>query len=105
MRPIYDYIRRNGNSTKLIDYYIQKLFEERKIEIVDHEINEHNNPRANLLLFERVSKRIYLEHNYSSRSLVFEKDKLLIRFKSEKEIEEGKRFKGEPMLLDLNRMK
>lgn len=50
-----------GNSTRLIDYYIQELFQKGVIEIKDH-YKEGKHDDANNNLYERISNRLYREH-------------------------------------------
>lgn len=53
--------RKVGNTTRLIDYYIQELFESGHIRIWDHYTNGHHK-EANSNLYERICNRLYKEH-------------------------------------------
>lgn len=63
-------IRRTGNSTRIIDWYIQKLFTLDKkttgIEIVD----ESEKSAANRFMFDNVLRRLQLEHPYTFEKLL-----------------------------------
>lgn len=49
----------NGNTTRQIDFYIQVLFTNGKInEVIDHSLNKKNS----VLLFEKIVARLALEH-------------------------------------------
>lgn len=57
--------RRKGNSTRLIDYYIQLIFNNIDVGIIIHEEigSKIQNKNASKLLFDRVLKRLKSEHN------------------------------------------
>lgn len=59
--------RRVGNTTRLIDYYIQVLFTQWKAEVIDH--HPEDNPRGNGMtyLVERIVQRLQNEHRMSNR--------------------------------------
>lgn len=69
--------RMTGNSTRLIDFYIQKLFTEKEIQVQDH----YPEKKAHKLLFVRILKRLEFEHNLSKRQEQFEIDKLKLTIK------------------------
>ena len=52
--------RATGRTTRLVDYYIQKLFNNpnEEIEIIDH----YNIQQSNIHLTQMILKRIYNEH-------------------------------------------
>lgn len=53
--------RRSGNTTKLIDYYVQLLFSEREItDVKDH----HDTQVAHDYLFRKIVDRLAFEHPY-----------------------------------------
>lgn len=60
LKEIIEPGRRVGNTTRLIDYYVQELFNnfEQEIEIRDH----FPHRRADEFLIERLVKRIRSEH-------------------------------------------
>lgn len=72
--------RMTGNSTRRIDFYIQKLFTEKEVKIQDH----YPDKKADKYLFNRVLNRLEFEHNLSKRKEQFEinKLKLTIKFKN-----------------------
>lgn len=53
-------IRRTGKSTRLIDQYIQQLFELGTITVHDH----HESEVSHLLLKEKILKRLSFEHPF-----------------------------------------
>lgn len=61
----YRYGRRQGNSTRQIDLAIHYLFNEFKIEVRDHYQNGTHD-EANKNLFERILKRLNLEHGLNN---------------------------------------
>lgn len=75
-RPIHSYIRRNGNTTRLVDYYIQKLFEGTRviINIEDHYLHI----KAHEKLIDLIERRITIEHKNLIGKLEFDKDNLKI---------------------------
>jgi hypothetical protein len=85
---IYSY-RCCGNSTRLADYYIQRLFEVantrsniRKITITDHYQGEWPNRPSNSgneFLFETIFRRIKLEHPNLEGKLKFDLSRKEIR--------------------------
>ena len=65
--------RHVGNSTRLIDYYIQELYNNGVIQVMDHhEEGKHQKPNDNL--YERISNRLYREHRglYENRLITEE---------------------------------
>lgn len=52
--------RSTGRTTRLIDYYIQKLFNNpnKEIEIIDH----YDNIKAHIYLTQKMLERLYTEH-------------------------------------------
>ncbi|MFT3994389.1 MAG: hypothetical protein QM660_08780 [Dysgonomonas sp.] len=57
--PYMNYSRRAGNTTLLIDSYIQLLMRGAEIEIADH----YNSENAHLYLINRLLDRIKIEHS------------------------------------------
>ena len=71
--------RRSGNTTRLVDWYIQKIFEGKNIETIDHH-NEYGNNRS---LYNRIIKRLLSEHLESKpfdESFTCDKVKLTIKY-------------------------
>lgn len=52
--------RKVGNSTRLVDRYIQELFINKRVKIIDHHY-DHNND-SNKRLFKIVLRRLDMEH-------------------------------------------
>jgi hypothetical protein len=50
--------RRVGNSTRLLNYYIEELFSKRKVYIKDH----YDHPKDHKELFHKVLNRLRVEH-------------------------------------------
>lgn len=50
--------RADGNTTRLADYYIQKLFKDGAITVTDH----FNNSRSNDRLARIITDRLHFEH-------------------------------------------
>lgn len=52
--------RATGRTTRLVDYYIQELFNNpnKEIEIIDH----HNTQQSNIHLTQLILRRMYEEH-------------------------------------------
>lgn len=50
--------RRSGRTTRLVDYYIQKLFTTGEIKIKDH----HDTEQAHKLIFNKIRRRLSEEH-------------------------------------------
>jgi hypothetical protein len=85
-------IRRNGNSTRQIDEAIQCLFNGYKVIVQDHAIIESIPPhrrgdvRTNRIsqnLFDRILKRIALEHNHliKNNTILIDKANLTMELK------------------------
>ena len=53
-------IRQSGRSTRLIDDYVQELFNNGIIKVYDH----HNTPLAHRFLFDNVLRRLSIEHTH-----------------------------------------
>ena len=51
-------LRATGRSTKLLDSYVQELFEKGFVEVIDH----HNTTQSNTLLFGKLVQRLTNEH-------------------------------------------
>ncbi len=71
--------RRDGNTTRLIDYAIQIIFNGNICEVKDHYENGENTA-SNRRLFDSIAKRIKLEHpyHYNYNKIHFDKNRLLI---------------------------
>lgn len=51
-------LRQTGRSTRLLDSYVQELFEKGFVEVIDH----HNTIQSNTLLFGKLVQRLTNEH-------------------------------------------
>ena len=51
-------LRATGRSTRLLDFYVQELFEKGFVEVIDH----HNTIQSNTLLFGKLVQRLTNEH-------------------------------------------
>lgn len=83
---VITYDRRSGNSTRLLDDYVQELFTMRVVKIVDHYVPNRkgdSNHEASKDLFYRFMRRINIEHPSDMPKLEINKDKLTIKFKQE----------------------
>jgi hypothetical protein len=52
--------RRVGNTTRLLNYYIEELFTKGEIVVKDH----HNSYVISKVLFNKIIKRLEFEHNF-----------------------------------------
>lgn len=70
-------VRGTGRSTRLIDIYIQELFTNKEIIVIDHydDLNSHR------ILAERICKRLTLEHPNVRKVRKFENGKYKISIK------------------------
>ena len=71
--------RRSGNTTRLVDWYIQRIFEGKEIKVIDH----HDDYGNNLSLYNRIIKRLISEHLESKpfdESFTCDKSKLTIKY-------------------------
>lgn len=72
-----------GNSIRQVDFAIDKLYEGYIIKVQDHLDNGQNN-NANKYLFNRIIKRLELEHNlrylFATDKVRLDKDQLEIEF-------------------------
>jgi len=76
--------RRIGTSTRLIDSYVQELFTRGKITVKDSVLPEVKN--CNIVLFERIQRRLKIEHGRidGTSMFVFNKKSLTIKIKGVK---------------------
>jgi hypothetical protein len=72
----FSYGRRCGNSTRLADYYIQRLFIDGKIKVEDH----YHTRQASDFLFTTIKRRLEFEHQGVIPSLEFNRGQLTIIF-------------------------
>jgi len=72
-----DWTRRTGQTTRLADMYIQKLFMEGHIHVVDHHATEGSND----WLFKIICNRLKLEHSHVLQELNMDRLSLEISFK------------------------
>lgn len=75
--------RRDGNSTRQIDFAIQKLFEGYIVVVEDHYFNKDWRPdrKASEYLFKRIIDRIKFEHSYiDPKKVLVNKSNLTIEF-------------------------
>jgi hypothetical protein len=70
-------IRRNGNSTRQVDFAIQKIFEG-EIVLVQDAWEWGNHEKANHFLFKYILRRLYAEHNLSKKDLKIDERQLTI---------------------------
>ncbi len=80
-RPIDTGIRQNGNTTRLVDFYIQELFHKEIISIFDHHNNTDFEIKGNKYLFDRIVYRLNNEHHNLLSKLNINKNKLTISWK------------------------
>ena len=69
--------RRSGNSTRLLDYYVQKLFQDGEVKISDH----HPTRQASELLYKHFLRRLNIEHNLTDKDIYFNNSNLLVKLK------------------------
>ena len=74
----YEEIRATGRTTRLVNKYVQQLFQNPNIEIKirDH----HPSTKSNRLLFMRILKRMVNEHPQDHNKLVINESKLTIKY-------------------------
>jgi hypothetical protein len=77
IKPTHEGLRRSGRSTRLMDNYIQVLFEKGEVIVLDH----HPLRDSSRHLYERVLKRLYKEHGLDDKYLTLDKSKFQIRIK------------------------
>jgi len=56
--------RRVGNSTRLLNYYIEELFAKGEVFIQDH----HDYPSSHKDLFNKVLRRLNVEYNFNTHN-------------------------------------
>lgn len=78
IKPISKNIRVCGNTTRLVDYYVQALFDRNKIIVYESHNNTHSGKKANKELFKRVVRRLEIEHKHILKELEIDKLKLTI---------------------------
>lgn len=59
-------IRRDGNTTRQIDFAIQKLFEGYRVRVIDH----YGTRQANENLFDKILWRLNTEHEYYTQAML-----------------------------------
>jgi len=67
--------RRTGETTRLIDFFIQELFTKGEVEVYDH----HPSRDADINTFIRVLSRLKYEHNYDTRCIEIDRKNLTIK--------------------------
>lgn len=65
--PIIMSNRRTGNTTRLVDYYIQELFINYKAEVVDHYPEEKPRGNGMTYLMQRIVQRLQNEHRMDNK--------------------------------------
>lgn len=77
----FDYLqtRRTGASTRLVDYYVQELFNTGKVIVKDH----CDTTNAHRFLFRTFLKRLQLEHPHIMDDIVACSRTLTVKFKGE----------------------
>lgn len=68
--------RRNGNTTRQVDFAIQKLFEGYTVKIEDHSLV---GVRMNVRLQELIMKRLELEHMFKKENCITDRGKSLMK--------------------------
>lgn len=66
MDNISEEVRRSGKSTRLADQYIQDLFNNGEVEVIDHTGNKESSE----FLFKKVVRRLELEHRHVNLKLI-----------------------------------
>lgn len=75
---IYYPARRVGNTTRIVDWTIQKLFEGEEVECLDHhEYGE--NRKANSHLMSIILQRLAIEHQIDKNMVIVNKEKQTIK--------------------------
>lgn len=69
--------RKTGRSTRLVDTFVQQLFDRRGewVEIFDH----FRGRQANEMLVRRIQRRLMNEHGITNNDLEFDRDKCALR--------------------------
>lgn len=70
--------RRTGNTTRLVDQFIQDLFIYGECKVYDH----YPTRQASMMVYESVLKRLRNEHNHVWDHLEINKSRLTIRLKN-----------------------
>lgn len=83
--------RQNGQTTRLVDEYIQLLFTTGEIHIQDH----YPNRQANENLMERILDRLQHEHRMTKDSLSINRYNFIIKYKQFEEKQEIKKYHQE----------
>lgn len=84
-RPLPVERRRVGNTTRLIDYYIQELFRNKSIIVYEViSFNDSANRKCSEYLFRRILKRLNFEHISITPFLNVDDIGLVISFKDNK---------------------
>ena len=84
-RPIFIDERRVGNTTRIIDYLIQKLFIEGECYCYDHYRNTTNpdiTARIKEHTFGLVLRRLNFEHHIDSENLIIDRKYFTIKLKN-----------------------
>lgn len=56
--------RQTGRSTRQIDNYIQRLFEDGEIIVTDHTDTELDSKKCSIILWSKILKRLAFEHSH-----------------------------------------
>jgi len=72
---LYKEGRRVGNTTRLIDMFIQDFFNKGECQIYDH----YNTRESRQRVFDLVLRRLNTEHNIESRDVLLDRNRLIIR--------------------------
>ncbi len=80
-RPENSGKRRDGNTTRLVDYYVQLLFLEKEIKPFENICSDNNNinKRATKFLFDRIINRLMMEHRSLHSKIAIDKNQLIIK--------------------------
>lgn len=72
-----DHSRRSGNTTRQVDYAIQKLFEDNEVLIIDHYSKPDGGTRLNYnlnkSLLDRICNRLQNEHHLTKENFIINK--------------------------------
>lgn len=70
--------RRVGNTTRLIDKFVQDFFNKVEIQVYDHYYTRESSERVFYLVLERLNR----EHNIQEKDVSLDRNRLIIRRKT-----------------------
>ena len=74
-RTLYKDYRRAGNTTRLIDMFIQDFFNEGECHIYDHYNTRQSRQRVFILVLQRLNR----EHHIEEKDVYLDRNRLIIR--------------------------